>query len=172
MTFKEWDLKNYPNQPNDIVAGIERGMRHKAWNAAIAAEREACANTVYEVLKFRSCMCCTHALNAIRSRKTNAYVVEKLASVIEEKHFSGLSESQIEVVDKELSKEAGLAARDQRIADLEAATRRLVEALTNYRLQHNICGADEAGIPICRCFDCESACAALADPVLVEMRRE
>jgi hypothetical protein len=41
-----------------------------AVNAALAAEREACANTVHETLKFQSCMCCQRAMNAIRARRT------------------------------------------------------------------------------------------------------
>jgi len=39
-------------------------------DAALAAEREACANTVHETLKFQSCMCCQRAMNAIRARRT------------------------------------------------------------------------------------------------------
>jgi hypothetical protein len=41
-----------------------------AIDAAIAQEREACAETVHEVLNFQSCMCCQRAMKAIRARST------------------------------------------------------------------------------------------------------
>jgi hypothetical protein len=60
-------------------------------------------------------------------------------------------------------------ARLAEVTALQAATRRVVEALLNYRMQHDAIRDDNTE---CDCIDCDSGRTALADLVLVALRRE
>jgi hypothetical protein len=78
-------------------------------------------------------------------------------------HMDRIAQSWIEGQEKD----------QEHIAALESATRRVVEAILNYRMQHDaIQDEQQEEDPECQCVDCDSGRAALANPVIVALRRE